>query len=112
MATAMKEQYSKQHGTILNDDKERVKEGAVDETTMKLTADVSETLQPIDFHSNYKYLPKDGAKRKSQNVAAAASHIPDPSIAEEKEDDEVVEDITPAQRRKDKRNTELSDESP
>lgn len=99
----MQEQYNKKHGTILNDDKERVKEGAIDETTTKLIAD-ADGAQPIDFHSNYKYLPKDGANRKSLNVAAAASHIPDPSIAEEKEDDEieVVEDITPAQRRKDR----------
>lgn len=58
----LKEQMEKQHGTIIQDDSVRVKEGAtsLDDSEITPLSD-RENKKPIDFHSNYKYIPKDRA---------------------------------------------------
>ena len=91
----LKEQIEKQHGTIIQDDSTRIKEGAasVDEAELQLS---DRAKKPIEFHSNYKYLPKDGAS----HIAAAASRNPHASIEEKDEEDDEVQEISRGKKNK------------
>lgn len=74
----LKEQIEKQHGMIIQDDATRVKEGAASLDDAELQLSDRAKKPTVDFHSNYKYLPKDGTAR----IAAAASRNPNASIKE------------------------------
>ena len=89
----LKEQIEKQHGTIIQDDSTRIKEGAasVDDAELQIS---DRAKKPIDFHSNYKYLPKDGTQR----IAAAAARNPQGSIEEKDDEDEEVQTISRGKR--------------